>query len=179
MKKLITLTITYLLCLLWVNSLAQKYNDKTIIDSYAIVSEGESDIINQYFEGVRIETALPIITYASLKEYPAEKAEILRNGIVEKDKVYIVNNEKYLCQETYNEVDASQTKDEDKFVKSRESNDILEWVEKEEVVIGTIRTFEKIDYECLKTHVTTLELTPPKTPELWGNVKKESKTKMN
>jgi chitodextrinase len=47
---------------------------------------------------------------------------------------------------------------------------VLAWVAGEQVIVGTRRTYEGVEYECLQSHVTQSDWTPPATPSLWAVV---------
>jgi len=46
-----------------------------------------------------------------------------------------------------------------------DATNVLEWVAGEQVSIGTRRTYEGVEYECLQGHVT--EVAPPNAHALW------------
>lgn len=44
---------------------------------------------------------------------------------------------------------------------------LLEWIAGEPVYVGTLRSYDGVDYECLQQHVTQSDWTPPATASLW------------
>lgn len=51
-----------------------------------------------------------------------------------------------------------------------DATDVLAWVAGEQVIVGTRRTYEGVEYECLQSHVTQADWTPPVTPALWKKI---------
>ncbi len=47
---------------------------------------------------------------------------------------------------------------------------VLEWIAGEQVIVGTRRMYEGVEYECLQSHVTQTGWAPPATPSLWAVV---------
>lgn len=43
----------------------------------------------------------------------------------------------------------------------------VEWVAGEQVYVGTVRTYNGVDYTCIQTHVTQSDWVPPAVPNLW------------
>lgn len=54
-----------------------------------------------------------------------------------------------------------------------DASDVLEWVAGEQVIVGTRRAYEGVEYECLQSHVTQTAWAPPATPSLWAVVAAE------
>jgi len=48
------------------------------------------------------------------------------------------------------------------------AGDVLEWVAGEQVLVGTRRLYNTIEYRCLQAHVTQTDWTPPSVPALWS-----------
>ena len=57
------------------------------------------------------------------------------------------------------------------FIVHREdATGVLEWVVGESVGVGTRRVYDGVTYECLQSHVTQSDWTPPAVPALWRAV---------
>lgn len=60
------------------------------------------------------------------------------------------------------------------FIVYREAaNTVLDWVAGESVTIGTRRMYDGVTYECVQSHVTQEDWTPPAVPALWRVVAEE------
>lgn len=46
----------------------------------------------------------------------------------------------------------------------------LGWIAGEQVYVGTRRTYDGAEYQCIQAHVTQADWTPPTVPALWGVV---------
>ncbi|MCZ2078196.1 MAG: hypothetical protein LC130_24760 [Bryobacterales bacterium] len=57
-----------------------------------------------------------------------------------------------------------------------DADEVLEWVAREQVHLGTRRVYDGVLYECLQPHVTESTWTPPATPNLWRVVESEPET---
>ena len=57
-----------------------------------------------------------------------------------------------------------------------DADEVLEWVAREQVHLGTRRVYDGVLYECLQPHVTESTWTPPATPNLWRVVENEPET---
>lgn len=55
-----------------------------------------------------------------------------------------------------------------------DAGEVLEWVAREQVHLGTRRVYDGVLYECLQPHVTQEDWTPPVTPALWREVIEQS-----
>ena len=54
------------------------------------------------------------------------------------------------------------------FIVYREAADtVLNWVAGEQVQVGTRRSYDGVTYECVQSHVTQSDWTPPAVPALW------------
>lgn len=62
------------------------------------------------------------------------------------------------------------------FIVWRDADEVLEWVAREQVHLGTRRIYDGVLYECLQPHVTQEDWTPPATPNLWRVVESEPET---
>lgn len=58
----------------------------------------------------------------------------------------------------------------EQFITYREGQSTLPWAAKEKVDVGTLRTYGGKTWRCLLGHITADDLTPDKTPKLWGMV---------
>jgi len=60
------------------------------------------------------------------------------------------------------------------FIVYREAADtVLNWVAGEQVQVGTRRMYDGVTYECVQSHVTQSDWTPPAVPALWRVVAEE------
>ena len=50
----------------------------------------------------------------------------------------------------------------------REDAGTLEWIANEPVSVGDLRTYDGTTYECIQSHVTQEDWTPPTVPALWA-----------
>ncbi len=53
------------------------------------------------------------------------------------------------------------------FIVYRPEGGVLEWIPGEQVWVGTRRTYNGVEYECLQAHMTQVDWPPPDTPALW------------
>lgn len=51
-----------------------------------------------------------------------------------------------------------------------DADEVLEWVAREQVHLGTRRVYDGVLYECLQAHMTLSTWTPDVTPALWQEV---------
>ena len=56
------------------------------------------------------------------------------------------------------------------FIVWREDASGLDWIAGEQVYVGTRRLYDAIEYECLQSHITQADWTPPAVPALWRTV---------
>lgn len=56
------------------------------------------------------------------------------------------------------------------FVVYRPDGGTLDWIANELVTLGQRRIYAEIEYQCLQSHVTQADWTPPATPALWAVV---------
>lgn len=52
----------------------------------------------------------------------------------------------------------------------KNADQLLDWVAGEPVSVGTRRTYDGDEYECIQAHVTQSDWTPPAVPALWALV---------
>lgn len=145
--------------------------DARVVSSYVIVTDNGSEVLNQYFENVRVETNRTFVQYNNLADYPTEKAKELTDGWIEKNKVYIYNGQKYLCLQSHLRTIYAPSETPALFATFRaNATDTLVWVENEEVELGYVRTYNDVNYECIQAHMTLASWIPPNTPTLWKKI---------
>jgi len=62
------------------------------------------------------------------------------------------------------------------FVVYRVDAGILDWIPNEPVSVGDLRVYEDVTYQCLQSHVTQSDWTPPVVPALWKAYSEEPPT---
>jgi len=62
------------------------------------------------------------------------------------------------------------------FMVYREDAGVMEWIPSEPVSVGDLRTYDGVTYQCLQSHVTQSDWTPPATPALWKVYSEEPTT---
>jgi len=111
-----------------------------------------------------------------MSQLPAQSFPVLPDsGWLEQGDIYSYEGECVMVRQSHNRTIYAPDETPALFVVYREdAGDALEWVAGEEVVVGTRRLYEDVEYECLQAHVTQNDWTPPTVPALWQAVQPPS-----
>jgi hypothetical protein len=156
MNKII-LTLAFIPCLI------QAQTDVTLKNEYAEIIVNDTLYLSGYFENHRIESPYNITKYSDLSglsvdlypEYPETGTEVKKNELYNYNGeiVQVVQDHKITH---YNPHDVPNL-----FSFYRPNSDDLLWMPNEQVVVGWVRVFAGISYECIQTHMTLASWQPP------------------
>lgn len=89
------------------------------------------------------------------------------SGWLEASDIYEYDGAAVMVRQSHNRTEWPPEDTPALFIVWREAAGALDWIAGEQVYVGTRRLYESIEYECLQTHVTQADWTPPATPALW------------
>lgn len=165
MKRLL-----YILAFIYLNAFSQ--TDITVHGKYLEVFNGEDLVIGCYIDSARVESPFNINAYSTLDslseisypDYP------ITGTWVEKDDMYNYEGDVVRVTQSHYITVYSPCDLPALFSFYRENTDDLEWIENEQVLVGWIRLYNEIAYECIQDHMTLSSWTPDISVSLWSIV---------
>ena len=91
-------------------------------------------------------------------------------NLVEAGLIYSFGNDMVICRQTHVRIARPPFLTPDLFVAHNpnpNAGDVLTWIANENVLVGTRRLYNAIEYTCLQAHITQADWTPPQVPALW------------
>jgi hypothetical protein len=73
----------------------------------------------------------------------------------------------FVCRQTHERTVYKPTETPALFISLNTDEGILGWIPMEQVIVGDIRLYNEVKYECIQAHVTQSDWTPDSTPTLW------------
>jgi len=93
------------------------------------------------------------------------------SGWIEAGKIYSYSGKFVICRQGHERTIYPPEQTPALFAVYRENADsVLDWIPKENVIVGTRRKYLDKIYQCLQAHLTLETWTPDKTPALWKEV---------
>ena len=160
--------ILYILALISLNAFTQ--NDITVHDKYLEVFNGEDLLIGCYIDSARVESPFSINAYCTIDSFTETNYPDYPNtGIwVEKDDMYNYEGEVVRVIQSHFITIFAPSEVPALFSFYRENSNELNWIENENVLVGWIRLYNEIAYECIQDHMTLSSWTPDITTSLWS-----------
>ena len=115
-----------------------------------------------------VADADPLAFVAAL---PPERFEPLPDsGWLEQDALYRYGAEVVMVRQAHYRTEHAPKDVPALFIVWHEDAAGLDWIAGEQVYVGTRRFYDAIEYECLQSHITQADWTPPAVPALWRTV---------
>jgi hypothetical protein len=96
------------------------------------------------------------------------------SGWLEINRVYDYNGTLVMVRQSHYRTTYAPAETPALFVVYREdAASVLDWIAGESVTVGMRRVYDSVTYECIQSHVTQSDWTPPAVPALWRVVADE------
>jgi hypothetical protein len=118
-----------------------------------------------------VADADPLAYVAALGAIAAQFPALPDSGWLEQDSIYQYAGGAVIVRQSHYRTIYAPADTPALFIVYREgAAGVLEWVAGESVLVGTRRTYDGIEYECVQAHTTQSDWTPPTVPALWRAV---------
>jgi len=128
----------------------------------------ENKIIGEFFDKAVVESPYIISKYDKLNGLTPTAYDVLpTSGRIEIHHLYNYNGHVVQCLQTHDRTIYPPEQTPALFSFYREDTGDLEWIINEKVVVGDIRSYQGIYYQCIQAHMTLEGWTPDVTSALW------------